>query len=621
MKKIVISILALAGVVACNDASMDRLPKESQTEISAFETYTNFKTFSWSLYDIFSQSGNIERSLEGGGAACGYYRGDELAGYISKKGVNDWNKFSAQTATVPQVGGGWNFDYVRSVNTMLVNVDKSKMTQNEKDHWRSVGLFFHSFKYVELIMRFGDVPWIETVIPEKDALNNLERMPRTQVADKVMANLKWAEENINNGTALTVDGKNTINKSVVLALINRFGLWEGTWRKYHKSGGDATTYLNESVRAAELLMAQYPNIDNDYDRKFNTEDLSTYAGSILYKEYTQNVLTHQNCGIERSSSQVYQTHKFIVEMFLNQNGLPIKNANNTLYQGDKTMYDEFRNRDFRLLLNVTPPYAVTGAGSMNQWGYTNNPVDREYIDYMRANTRPLGKQLPAMNGAAPSYGSVTGNIPHFQGQDGQAYCVSRSGYYMWKSYNLEDNNPTAVQSFDRPIFAIEEVLLNYAEAKWELGSFSQAVADKTINKLRPRAKVAAMNVASIDATFDPARDPQVDPVLWEIRRERLTELMGEGFGFYDVRRWKTAPWFLNQKQLGCYVRKTDFGGLKPAAVTIDGPKGATEGYVYLFPDPMEAKKGWKDTYYLYPIPRQELTLNKKLVQNTGWELE
>ena len=27
-------------------------------------------------------------------------------------------------------------------------------------------------------------------------------------------------------------------------------------------------------------------------------------------------------------------------------------------------------------------------------------------------------------------------------------------------------------------------------------------------------------------------------VLWEIRRERIIELMGEGFGFYDIRRWR-----------------------------------------------------------------------------------
>lgn len=63
------------------------------------------------------------------------------------------------------------------------------------------------------------------------------------------------------------------------------------------------------------------------------------------------------------------------------------------------------------------------------------------------------------------------------------------------------------------------------------GLSNQNVADKTINKLRPRANVALMKVAEIDETFDPDRDQTVDPILWEIRRERIVELMGEGFRF------------------------------------------------------------------------------------------
>ncbi len=43
-------------------------------------------------------------------------------------------------------------------------------------------------------------------------------------------------------------------------------------------------------------------------------------------------------------------------------------------------------------------------------------------------------------------------------------------------------------------------MLNYAEAKFELGEFSQSVADATINKLRVRAVIPAMNVSEIDAS-------------------------------------------------------------------------------------------------------------------------
>jgi len=49
-------------------------------------------------------------------------------------------------------------------------------------------------------------------------------------------------------------------------------------------------------------------------------------------------------------------------------------------------------------------------------------------------------------------------------------------------------------------------------------------------------EVASLDVANIPD--DATRDPDVTPALWEIRRERAVELMGEGFRFDDLRRWK-----------------------------------------------------------------------------------
>ncbi len=40
----------------------------------------------------------------------------------------------------------------------------------------------------------------------------------------------------------------------------------------------------------------------------------------------------------------------------------------------------------------------------------------------------------------------------------------------------------------------------------------------------------------------------------EIRRERIIELMGEGFGIYDIRRWRMAPWFLNKPATGLWMK-------------------------------------------------------------------
>lgn len=72
--------------------------------------------------------------------------------------------------------------------------------------------------------------------------------------------------------------------------------------------------------------------------------------------------------------------------------------------------------------------------------------------------------------------------------------------------NWEENyNNAQVNTADKPIFKIEEILLNYAEAMYETGAFDQNVAEETINKLRTRAGVEKMTVANIDENFDPKR--------------------------------------------------------------------------------------------------------------------
>ena len=147
--------------------------------------------------------------------------------------------------------------------------------------------------------------------------------------------------------------------------------------------------------------------------------------------------------------------------------------------------------------------------------------------------------------------------------------------------------------------------MNYAEAMYETGAFDQNVAEETINKLRTRAGVEKMTVANIDENFDPKRGKYypknnttgilVDPVLWEIRRERIIELMGEGFGFYDVRRWRMAPWFVNMQQKGMWISKNELSSLtllNETTGTSDGANGSmTEGYIYLFNDPIKEGKG------------------------------
>ena len=640
MKKLFISLAIIAGISlsGCNDSFLEKSPVTDLTEENAFNSYDNFKAFMWPCYEMFTNN-TIRTSLNGWGQN-GPYKGDMDAGYFEQKYESGYNDFAYQTVASVASGNGWNFSsFIRRINIMLSHIDDSEMTEAQKNHWRAVGYFFHSFWYMELIDRFGAVPWVDQVLQEDSPEAYGPRIDRKTVADNVLERLKWAEENI--GDFTSEDGKNTINKDCILAAISRFGLREGTWRKYHELG-DYDKYLQESVRASELLMSAYPTLYTGtdgqpaagYGEMWTTEDLSTVPGIILYKEYVTDINTMGTSYIEHTSSHYVEMNQKTVDLYLMKNGKPILNAESE-YHGDKDMYATFRDRDPRMYHTIMPPYKVkAGGGTYRTWSYTDNEADREYIDIMGANTScsnpGIGmKRLPGQNWSA----SLVPEIPRL---GTGAFVTCRSGYYVWKNWdNWETNfNNGNLNTADKPIFKIEEVLLNEAEAKFELGNFDQGVADKTINKLRERAGVARMVVAEIDANFDPNRGKyypknndagvEVDPVLWEIRRERIIELMGEGFGFYDIRRWRMAPWFLNRPATGIWMSKADALSnnmtlYNPETGYSDGTSGTmSEGYLYLFNDPLKEGKGWLEKYYLYQVPTTEILLNPSLEQNPGW---
>lgn len=624
--------LPLLGLIGCNDAFLEKTPKTSLTEQTAFVTYDNFQAFSNDLYGLFTNN-YFGTSPNTRFQQNGTYNNDFRAGYFAKR--NTFNPYAMQTIQNVTSGNGWDFSSIRTINMLLSHIDgDNQLTPAERDHWRAVGYFFHSFYYMELIDRFGDVPWITKVLKETDKLAYGPRIARAEVADSVMMRLKWAEEHI--GDFQKRDGANAINRDVIRATISRFGLREGTWQKYHGLS-DGQKYLDECVRASALLMKDYPTLykgtdtspGSGYGEMWTSEDLSVVPGVILYKEFRGGDVnvTNNNSYIEHTSSSIIEMPRHTVQLYLCSDGKPI--GTSPLYMGDHDPYQTFRNRDPRLYQTVMPPFRVEGKkGDYPTWSFTDNPADREYIDLMGLNESCSNpgdgmKRLPAQNWGA----SLLRFAPNFQrgsrakGTQCAPYCASRSGYYVWKNYDQweKNHNNTAFNTSDKPIFKIEEVLLNYAETMYELGRFDQKVADQTINKLRDRVGMPSMKLAEINSSFDPNRDQTVDPVLWEIRRERIIELMGEGFGFYDVRRWKKADWFINQHPLGMWVKKgmVDEDLYDPTAATSS--KNNAEGYIELWPDPVKQGKGWLDKYYLYQIPTKEITLNPAIKQNPGWE--
>ena len=599
--KIALMCFTLFYISGCDD--IERLPLDEFAKETTFSNYQTVQTYAWSFYDVFGtyHFGRFDK---------GEHSGDLMIDGRSPNG----DAWLWQRITVPSTSGSWSGPYaaIRRVNIMLDNLDGSQMDDIDKNHWRSVGYFFRALEYFNLVKRYGDVPWVDKELGDSDTdIIYGPRTPRNEVTQNILDDLMFAEDNIKeNGEG---NNTNSINVHCVRALISRFGLFEGTWRKYHNLGGEAA-YLQASVAASEKLMTDFPSINSNYDLLYNSQDLAGMPGIILYKPYVLDQITHPLNQWTRSSEvPFWDFTKKAADMYLCTDGKP--RSTSAVFDGDHSAYDEFRNRDRRMYFTITPPYEVIGnvGGNIRAWDFTGDPADREYIDLMATLSDEIHKRLPENNWAgfiqpvAPNwrYGGNPNGVSFDPG-----YNVTSSGYKQWKYYsNLKVNNPWA-DEHDEPIFRIGEIMVNYAEAKFELGQFNQSVADATINVLRTRAGIPNMVIGDIDAGFDTNRDASVDPVLWEIRRERAVELMADGFRFDDLRRWKKMH-YATQKKLGRWVDLSELN----APVPIEG--GASSGYIS-FKENDANPPAFQEHYYLYPIPSNDLVLNPQLEQNPGW---
>jgi hypothetical protein len=211
-------------------------------------------------------------------------------------------------------------------------------------------------------------------------------------------------------------------------------------------------------------------------------------------------------------------------------------------------------------------------------------------------------------------------------------------------YDTRDLNINAVE-----MFRYAEVLLNYAEAKAELGTLTDADWAVTVGVLRTRGGITAgltTKPTVVDTYLKSVYFPDItDPVILEVRRERGIELCLEGFRFSDILRWKRGD-IMNQQWNGFYVPTLStamdlnedgindvvfYQGTKPnlgsaltyvdVSATISGKvnsqllKNGTSGELIWM---NEIVRFWEDKMYYYPIPTTDLVTNPNLGQNPGW---
>jgi len=681
----ILSLLAASMMLtACNDGFLEKEPVGTLVESNAFNSNENYRAYMYQCYSLLTDRRIMTNNSGNQYHGNGQYYSDHYSGILTDRDLFQ-NPYAYQTVEIVNSSTNWDFSMIRTINIMLSHLDDGVLTEKEKEHWRSVGYFFHSWWYMELVARYGDVPYITTVLNDESEEAYGVRTPRAEVAKSIIERLEYAIDHIGD---CKDDGDNAVSADACRAALSRFLLREATWAKYHGLSEDYKQMLEKCVSVSEALMKSYPDLytgnGNDaypaagFDNEYTTEDLSGVPGIIMYKQYVEGVLTHRFSDYVHVAAHTSDAPQATIDLYLMQNGRPIANAASGYKGGEgHDLWDVYESRDPRLPITFEPPVQAKIAKFANpdyvntfpQWtfwsvgeslngkgNYTITAEDsvkfRRYIDYFGPNTKcydgggdvALGsKRMPGHN-HTNSMAHSAPNITKYSQTDNYMRCLT--GYYFWKSYtSWEKGLNKPYQTSDKPIFLVSEVLLNYAEAAWELGKFNQDVADKTINKLRARSGVEAMQVAQIGDDWDPARDKgtaawtarydaktnyAVDPVLWEIRRERLVELMGTGMSFYDVKRWHKAPYFVNRQPCGAWVtaQNLPYGTGAYTGKFVDNkkidqtgsadPDESGKGWVYTYPGPLASGKGWLDKYYLDQVPLDQIQLNPKLTQNDGY---
>ncbi|HEY4111948.1 RagB/SusD family nutrient uptake outer membrane protein [Puia sp.] len=471
------------------------------------------------------------------------------------------SSFSQFPVTTAASNGDWNFSMIRKANIMLQRVDGVDMDSTAKRHWKGIAHFFRAFQYFKLVQEFGGVPFFNSPLDISDSTQIYKPRDSHQlVMDSVLADINYAVANLR-----VVDLPNTVNQNVALALKSRICLFEGTYRKYHPELNlpNADLYLQQAKDAAAQLMATGTySLAADYRTSYSSLDLSSDKEMILYKQYLAGFLTHSVIGYTNSTTLMNGPSKSAVDSYVCSDGLPIQLS--PLYKGDATIQALRTNRDKRLLETIDTFYCY--AGSL-----------------------------------------VSG-------------LTSSSGYRPSKFLQPADVQQSPNNTTDAPIFWLAEVYLNYAEACAELdqlGKYTivQADLDQSINKLRQRAGIKALTLTGPQTVgfADPAKDADVTPLIWEIRRERRVELMMDGFRFQDIMRWKKGVYMDSQKNpnsfLGARVTPNNTVHLDANGYII--PYAA--GSVRTFTDPKN---------YLSAIPTSQILLYptgiQQAMQNPGW---
>ena len=587
-------LLGLAGLallfVSCND----------MLDVNPRDKFTNDPEF-WNDQNRVLNYTNTMYSYN----FSGYGTGIEDPYFSSLTDDQANPEFDNWTFTsVPGSTSYWSGPYteIRRCNYLLDNMETSTIADGTKTRFRAIARLMRARNYFQLVKRYGDVQWQDhTITDVNDEIIKGPRDDRDVVMDRVLEDLDYAIANIGSGD------KASWNKDLALAMKSDICLYEGTYCKYRTQADNgkgpdnarAQKYLNECVKASQELMNGGYELTKNYGEIYNSTNLSNNKEIIFYRNYQKDMLGHSTVDYTSGSTAQRGITKDAIDAFLFLDGKPL--ATTTMDKSDKpqiepyymigldgkivktedgrdsirvdseenplwvySMEEAFSVRDKRLSVIVDKYLAFKGYGHARTW-----------LAEMTSSTGyTIGKYYTTAMGASP--------------QEQLTYCNE-----IGKGYT------------DAPIYYLSRVLLNYAEAKAELGNATQADLDKSVNLLQVRAGLPGM---TLNPEADPANTFGVSSLIWEIRRARRCELMTDGFRYWDLVRWHMLD-KLDTNKYPDIRRGANLSDVEDCEVALDG------GYAI----PYTATRTYDKKYYFYPIPSSQINASQGgTTQNPGW---
>jgi hypothetical protein len=440
-------LLSVVFLIACNDDFLQRPPLDQVTSVHYFKTPGDLRAY----VNQFYSAANFPKYED---------HGNE---FNSDNQVGPNPDIRLQGTRVITTSGSIGFGAVRNINYFFDHYKAVEENHALKDYQQYVGEahFFKALIYFNLVKTYGDIQWLDKELGTSSPELYAPRDPRNFVVDKIIASLDTA------ALYLTEDktrGSGRVNKWMALLLQSRVALYEGTWEKYHagtpfgvanpnheKYFAIAASAANQIIQSGLYSVYTTGNPDKDYRSLFNLRTYANNSEVMFWREY--------NNDLSRGASSFTNTRNYymvapynktiskqLADSYLCLDGESI--ATSPLFKGYSDLEIEKQNRD--------PRFSQTIATPSDLWMQFQDGRTQHYQD---------------LYGTLNS--SAANNAP-------SGYVIAK-GYHPDLQYHVSQYEETP-----SILFRYAEVLLNYAEAKAELGTLTQSDLDLSIKKLRDR---------------------------------------------------------------------------------------------------------------------------------------